>query len=148
MIVCKQFTFHAAHRLDHHEGQCKDLHGHSYKLEIAVKGPRKQWVSGYPAPDEGMVVDFDLLKEFYKSEIEPDFEHKYLNESVAPQMAAMGCFRVKPGYQVQTTAENLARYVWQVLHSYLGSDALADKFEGVEVAFIRLWETPTSYVEV
>lgn len=138
-IVCKQFTFHAAHRLDHHQGQCKRLHGHSYKLEIAVEGPIKGWVSGYPTPDEGMVVDFDLLKSIYKEWIEPHVEHQFLNETVAPFLR--GLVNVKPGEEAQTTAENLAMWMQHVVEGALAESS-------AELKFIRLWETPTSYVEV
>lgn len=36
--VCKIFTFDAAHQLVGHKGKCSNLHGHTYKLEVVLKG--------------------------------------------------------------------------------------------------------------
>jgi len=44
------FRFSAAHRLPRYVGRCYRMHGHSYRLEVVV--------SGTPAADTGMVVDF------------------------------------------------------------------------------------------
>ena len=38
MRIGKLFKFEAAHRLPNHPGKCKNLHGHSYKLEVVVNG--------------------------------------------------------------------------------------------------------------
>ena len=34
-----RFGFEAAHQLPWHPGRCRDLHGHSYRLEVTVEGP-------------------------------------------------------------------------------------------------------------
>ncbi|HRH02037.1 MAG TPA: 6-carboxytetrahydropterin synthase QueD [Bacteroidia bacterium] len=53
MIVAKEFKWEAAHRLPRHNGKCKHLHGHSYKMVVEFEGE----------PDEtGMVMDFNVLK--------------------------------------------------------------------------------------
>ena len=33
--------FSAAHSLPRHPGKCKNLHGHTYKVEVVVEGERK-----------------------------------------------------------------------------------------------------------
>jgi 6-pyruvoyltetrahydropterin/6-carboxytetrahydropterin synthase len=52
VLIRKQFRFEAAHVLPHHPGKCSRLHGHSYRLEVAVSGPLQP--SG---PAQGMVVE-------------------------------------------------------------------------------------------
>ena len=53
MIVRRRFDFEAAHRLPRHPGKCRELHGHSYRLVVAVERPVD--------PDSGMVIDFGDL---------------------------------------------------------------------------------------
>ena len=58
-IITREFTFEASHHLPNHKGKCRRPHGHSYRLQISLRGPIKE------APgqsDEGMVMDFDDLK--------------------------------------------------------------------------------------
>ena len=38
MEVSKEFTFDCAHMLTGHDGLCKNLHGHTYKLIISLEG--------------------------------------------------------------------------------------------------------------
>ena len=39
MRVKRSFTFESAHRLPHHPGKCRELHGHSYRLVVTVDRP-------------------------------------------------------------------------------------------------------------
>lgn len=53
--LTKEFTFEAAHALEGYDGLCREIHGHSYRLFVTVKGT--------PCADEsnpkfGMVMDF------------------------------------------------------------------------------------------
>lgn len=55
--IMKRFRFEASHRLRFHEGACRNLHGHSYVLEVYVEGEEQT-----EGPAKGMVVDFKALK--------------------------------------------------------------------------------------
>lgn len=69
--VSKVFTFDSAHHLNDYDGKCKNIHGHTYKLEITVKG----------LPDKnGLVVDFHDLKDIVREEILSKIDHLYLND--------------------------------------------------------------------
>jgi len=57
--IGKTFSFEAAHVLHEHDGQCARLHGHSYKVEVAVSCP----VLAPDGPKAGMVMDFAQLSE-------------------------------------------------------------------------------------
>lgn len=119
--VGKQFSFHAAHQLPNHDGACRRLHGHTYTVEVQAHGHISTTAGD---PKEGMVLDFSEIKKVYRENIEPLVEHQNLNETLA-------------GVVPVTTAENLACWMYKVFHDYLP-----------EVTGIRVWETPTSWVEV
>lgn len=76
--VSKEFVFEAAHALDNHEGKCKNLHGHSYKLIVTVAGKP---IEDDNAPDAGMVIDFTDLKKIVNSEIVHQWDHALLLKS-------------------------------------------------------------------
>jgi 6-pyruvoyltetrahydropterin/6-carboxytetrahydropterin synthase len=75
--VGKQFDFPAAHRNLSHEGHCNRLHGHTWTLEVIVRG-----LVQADGPSKGMVVDFGDIKEAYRKVIEPYVEHQNLNETL------------------------------------------------------------------
>lgn len=109
MIIVKQATFDSAHQLKWHKGKCKNLHGHTYKLEVGVKGKINE---------NGIVIDFGDLKKIIEEKVIEKYDHKLLND-----------------YFENPTAENIAVQILKDLKS-----------DGV--ALVRLWETPTCYVEV
>ncbi|HEX9058876.1 MAG TPA: 6-carboxytetrahydropterin synthase QueD, partial [Clostridia bacterium] len=69
--ITKVFTFDCAHHLNEYEGKCKNIHGHTYKLEVTVKGPVQK---------NGLVMDFHDLDAVVENEILEMIDHKYLNE--------------------------------------------------------------------
>src|SRR6476646_11311270 len=67
-VIQKQFSFEASHSLPNHAGKCRELHGHSYRVELAFEGEIK------PArgeSDDGMVTDFLDVSEWWKREVQP-----------------------------------------------------------------------------
>lgn len=109
-VTCT-FTFEAAHRLPWHSGKCRNLHGHSYRLDVTVAGP---------LDDNGVVIDFDRLREIVDHSVIAVWDHRDLNEVLD-----------------NPTAELLARRAWAIL-----TDA------GLSLASLRLWETDASSVEL
>jgi 6-pyruvoyltetrahydropterin/6-carboxytetrahydropterin synthase len=69
--VTRTFTFEAAHQLPWHGGKCRNLHGHSYRLEVTVEGP---------IGDHGIVVDFATIKEAVERDVIAAYDHQYLND--------------------------------------------------------------------
>jgi 6-pyruvoyltetrahydropterin/6-carboxytetrahydropterin synthase len=97
MDIFREFTFEAAHRLPNvPEGhKCARLHGHSYRLEVHVRGAVD--------PVSGMVMDFADIKAAFKP-LEEKLDHYYLNEVEGLE---------------NPTSENLARWVWKYLEDVL-----------------------------
>ena len=48
--LTKEFSFEAAHALDGYDGPCREIHGHSYRLFVTVKGTRPKT---RPIPNAG-----------------------------------------------------------------------------------------------
>ncbi len=107
------FEFDSAHNLLNYHGKCERLHGHTYRLEVTV--------SGVP-DDDGIVVDFNLLKSTVNECIIEKLDHQYLNEL----------------FDFNTTCENMLLWMWKQLYKRL-------KSERFQLYQLTLWETPTSY---
>ena len=73
--ITKEFDFEAAHALDGYNGKCKDIHGHSYHLEMTYLGTPK---AEKAISDCGMVVDFGEIKQIIKTKILPLFDHRLI----------------------------------------------------------------------
>ena len=95
ITVSKQFQFHAAHKIEHHPGECRNLHGHTYTVVIEATGPIQ-----LDGDEQGMVIDFGRLKKLYNEVIHDVCDHAYLNDK----------------FSFPTTAENLAAAFLAGLH--------------------------------
>src|SRR6478736_3185975 len=93
----KTFTFEAAHRLPNTpEGhKCRRLHGHSYRVEVHVRGPVQ--------PDTGWICDFNDLRVAW-APLHEKLDHNYLNEVEG---------------LANPTSEVLARWIWAQLEPRL-----------------------------
>ncbi|WP_433346942.1 6-carboxytetrahydropterin synthase QueD [Micromonospora sp. CA-111912] len=93
MEIYREFTFEAAHRLPRvPEGhKCARLHGHSYKVQVHVRGAVD--------PATGWVMDFAEIKKAFRP-LHDQLDHYYLNDV--------------PGLD-NPTSENLARWIWERL---------------------------------
>jgi 6-pyruvoyltetrahydropterin/6-carboxytetrahydropterin synthase len=66
--------FSAAHSLSRHPGKCRNLHGHTYKVDVVVEGDKKE--------DTECVADFAEMKAAIEDVIEL-VDHTYLNEVIS-----------------------------------------------------------------
>ena len=121
VLVSKEFTFDSAHHLHCYEGKCKSLHGHTYKLQVIMRGK---------VDHRGIVIDFADIKRIAKERIMDRLDHRYLNEVLPP---------------MNTTAENMIVWMYEQLDSALKEEGLSP---GVRLEELRLWETPTSFAAV
>ena len=124
--VTKQFSFEMAHTLDGYDGACREIHGHSYRLFVTVRG--------VPCTDEGspkcgMVVD--------------RLDHSLVIRRSERNEQILGVLNDRFGRVVevdyQPTCENMI--------SDFAARISAELPEGVELTALRLYETATSYAE-
>lgn len=69
-VVSVSHKFDCAHKLMNYEGKCGVLHGHTYKVQVAVEGTQLK---------EGILIDIVELKAYLRN-ILAEFDHAYLNE--------------------------------------------------------------------
>lgn len=138
--LTKEFTFEAAHMLEGYDGLCREIHGHSYRLFVTVKGEPQ---SDLDSPKLGMVMDFGVLKRIVNEQIVERLDHAFMmrNTHVAQEvMDELGARFTKVVLtEYQPTCENmLADFAERLL------GALPDE---IELHSLRLHETATSYAE-
>ncbi len=132
LTVRKACHFHAAHILTDHAGACKNLHGHTYRVIAEVAQ-----VAGDTAD---MVIDFHDLKAVLRETVTDRFDHAFLYDETRAGEREIATVIVKQGlkavgFPCRTTAENLARHIF---------DALAGR---VNVAAVTVYETDDSCAE-
>ena len=108
--------FEAAHRLVGEFGPATRLHGHTYRLEIVVRGERLR--------DDGVLYDIGHLRASV-DEVAASLHYRDLGD--VPGLAA-----------VNTTAEAVAHYCWETL-------AASVQGQGLASLLVRVWESPQVY---
>ncbi|MBK8501675.1 MAG: 6-carboxytetrahydropterin synthase [Saprospiraceae bacterium] len=137
--ITKLFTLEMGHALLGHDGQCHNIHGHSYKLFVTLSGTPLQQ-SGHPK--DGMIIDFTDLKKIVQEHVLQHFDHALVLNQHAPddlQSILTGHFEKVRITAFQPTCENLLLHFVEVLEENLPSD--------VTLYQVRLDETATSFAE-
>jgi len=135
--ITKQFEFEMAHALVGYDGPCKNIHGHSYKLDVTVKGEIKEGTSD---SDEGMVIDFGVIKKIVKDLIVEKYDHALvLNDKMEIDISNFDFMNKLILVPFQPTCELLlAHYAKLIIQELPVNISLHSLF---------LRETPTSYAE-
>ena len=135
--ITKEFKFEMAHALHGYDGLCKNIHGHSYKLCVTVKGEVKN-DSGNPK--DGMVLDFDVLKSIVKPEIINKYDHSLVLNANSPHSEIdLSAFEKVFFLPYQPTSENLVTDFALKIKSKLPQE--------IELYKVVLSETATSFAE-
>ena len=131
--VTKTVRFDAAHVLTNHKGLCKNLHGHTYRVDVSVS----------QADGDGgdMVIDFKDLKRAASETICDRFDHAFMYNEASDGEREIAAVVERHGMRTvalpfRSTAENLARMFF---------DDLRAKVPGL--ASVRVWETANSCAE-
>ena len=85
MIVSKSMEIDAAHFLPNYEGKCRRLHGHRWKIELAVEGSVDEYT--------GMVIDFVDLRRFLDY-IKEQLDHRLVNDIIPNPTAENICLYI------------------------------------------------------
>ncbi len=93
MQIRKLFEFEAAHVLPFHPGKCARMHGHSYRLEIALRGSIRT-----DGPTRGMIQDFDEVETIVETLVLDALDHRNLNDFIE-----------------NPTVEEIALWIWRRL---------------------------------
>lgn len=137
--VTKQFNFESAHALWNYDGKCKNIHGHTYKLFVTVKGNP---INNPENPKNGMVIDFGELKKIIKTKIVDLYDHSLILNKQAEikdfEHVQQMCERFILT-DFQPTCENMTIEFAKIIKAELP--------KGVFLHSIKLYETETSFAE-
>ena len=135
--ITKEFKFEMAHALHGYDGLCKNIHGHSYKLFVTVKGEIKNDKGN---TKDGMVLDFDVLKNIVKPEIINKYDHSLVLNANSPHSEIdLSAFEKVFFLPYQPTSENLVTDFALKIKSKLPQE--------IELYKVVLSETATSFAE-
>jgi len=105
-------SFAAAHNLNNYQGECENLHGHNWRVEVSVTAGELD--------KAGLCIDFKILKSEAK-ELLARLDHKYLNE--LEQFAGLS-----------PSSENISKLIFTELSKKINND-------NVKVEMITVWES-------
>ncbi len=107
--------FAAAHQLRGYKGKCENLHGHNWRVTVAVTAERLN--------EQGLAIDFLDFKKSLRDVLD-QLEHTFLND-------------IFPFTQINPSSENLAKWIYDTLAKKMNDD-------NVEVASVTVWESDTA----
>ena len=143
--ITKEFTFDVAHFLPNHEGLCANIHGHTYKLQVAINGIKNKTRKD---TEEGMLIDFSRIKVIVKEEIVDKFDHAFLVgntdnelEKKVEEFLLANNFKTY-NINARTTAENISEHIFKKLKEKFQKEEIQ-----INISKVILWETATSFAE-
>lgn len=132
--IAKEFRWAMSHRLPFHEGLCRNIHGHTYKLRVEVSGSRNR---------EAMVMDYYEIGEIIRPVVER-FDHSFICDK--DDKPTLG-FLKENGFKHMeidgySTAENIVRFIMDMISGDFAA------YPNVESLTLRLYETDDAYAEL
>ncbi|MBT4738219.1 MAG: 6-carboxytetrahydropterin synthase [Flavobacteriales bacterium] len=135
--ITKEFKFEMAHALHGYDGLCANIHGHSYRLWVTVRGDVKKENKHIK---DGMVIDFMDLKSIIKPTIINKYDHSLVLNANSPHANLdLSAFDKVYYLPYQPTSENLVSDFANSITSLLP--------ENVELLKVVLSETVSSFAE-
>lgn len=133
LIVTKTVSFDAAHLLTGHGGQCKNLHGHTYKVVVELGN-----TPPLPGQPDDMVMDFKELKAVLQEEVVTSCDHAFLYDTTSAVETDIAKTLEKHGLRTyalsyRSTSENLAKHFFEKIAG-----------RGLPVTAVSVSETPES----
>lgn len=117
--VSVQAHYDSAHFLRNYQGKCERLHGHRYVVEVALQTDTLN--------EAGIAFDFVDLKQHLRK-LADELDHENLND-------------LEPFLEVETSAENQARYFYEELKRRLPPE------QADGLLYARVWETPQQWAQ-
>ena len=131
--VTKTVRFDAAHVLTNHQGLCKNLHGHTYRVDVSV--------AQADGDARDMVIDFKDLKRLATDVICARFDHAFIYNTESAGEREIAAVVEKHGMRTvalpfRSTAENLAKMFFTDLGAHIPG-----------IVAVKVWETADSSAE-
>lgn len=106
--------FSSAHQLKGYQGQCEEVHGHNWKVEVEIAGERLDEI--------GLLVDFREVKKIMKNILD-GLDHKMLNQ-------------VPPFDRMNPSSELIAQHIYNRMKDQLTGEQ--------KVYSVTVWESENS----
>lgn len=138
LSLTKIFYFEMAHAINDYTGACKNIHGHSYQLNVTVESVNETGNDFLHEP--GFVIDFKDLKKSVSTIIKETFEHKLI--------LSRRFLENHPGllenenliiWETEPTAENILIFLSRKLKNNFS--------ENIRLTRLKLFETKDSFAE-
>ena len=107
--------FAAAHQLRGYKGKCENLHGHNWRVQVAV--------SSVKLNDIGMAIDFHEMKKLTNEALSA-LDHSFLND-------------VFPFTEINPSSENIAKWLYDLLKKKIANNDVA-------ISAVTVWESDTA----
>ncbi len=131
--IAKEFKWEMSHRLSFHEGPCKNVHGHTYRMVVEIEGTLDQ---------NSMVLDYYHVERIIRPMINK-LDHAFLCDEDDDLMIN---FLNENGFKLHimptvTTAENMVSYFLDIFAPEF------KKFDNILSLKVRVLETEDVYAE-
>lgn len=132
LTATKTVRFDAAHMLANHDGQCKNLHGHTYRVDVEVARTDES---------RDMVIDFKDLKKIVEETVLSRFDHSFIYNNASEAECEIAAVLRRHSMRTvelpfRSTAENLAAYFFGELKKNVPG-----------LCAVKVFETPDSCAE-
>lgn len=140
--LTKVFEFDAAHRIMNEKVKCFNLHGHRFKVEVTLS---------YKNTDRiGYAIDFKEMNRLGGKFIDEFLDHSCILNPKDTELIDLcklngwKLYLMSEEYEYRNpSAENLSVDLFVIMTILLGNTS-----KGIRVEKIRLYETPTCWVEI
>ena len=143
LTITKRLEFDAGHRIPDHKGQCWNVHGHRYVLEVTLVG---EPVNQPGASDHGMLMDFSDVTRIAREHLVDAWDHAFLvfeaDDAVRKLLAVIPNHKTVVLDRVPTV-ENLAAIAFELLRSVYNERFGND----LSLKRVRLFETPNCWAD-
>ena len=121
------------------------MHGHTYRLQVTVDGA---------VGENGLVIDFVILKRIVKKQVLDKLDHQIINDVIEVASAENTTIWIwdqlvdlKSLIQEELDDPNLSKSITKYFRDQEGADIDTSKFSNqIHLHEIKLWETPNSFV--
>jgi 6-pyruvoyltetrahydropterin/6-carboxytetrahydropterin synthase len=145
ITISKEFNWAMTHRLENHNGLCKNLHSHGYKMFVTFKRTDNK-LEETNTSEEGMVCDFSTIKNLVNTLIINKIDHAFVfnchdkdSSSIAKVLDGQIGQKLY-AFNFRTTAENMAKYFCEIINQFL--EVANENFRCTKIV---LYETETSF---
>jgi len=129
----KDYIWEMSHRLPFHNGWCKNIHGHSYKMRVELVGE---------LDENGMLIDFYDIDKIVKPVVQ-SYDHSMLvdqNDTTTLKFLQENCFR-HVVINFTSTSENIAINFAQTFSEQFR------QYKNIKELTVRVYETSDAFAE-